>query len=407
MPRNIIHLHISSFPITLERLNHPEYRDRPVVVAPSRSDRALILSVSSEARKEGIYKGMPLSSALRFCPELTVLPPNPALVEKGAMLLSEAAAQYTPLWEPVKPGHVYMDLTGTQRLWGRAKDAAAGIRKDLRSRLSLSGAVGVAGNKMVSSIASKLLPEEGVLDVDHGRESSFIAPLRVDYLPGVGHVRKRILLEELNISLIREIAVMEVSNLRLIFGREAWVIHQRAEGIDPTPVHTPVSRPEVTESVTFERDINDDEKLLGALFSLVDKCSQDLRKRELVPRRVELTVRYSDRVENKRCIRLPGLSSCESELFTPLDELFYKVCDRRCGVRFMRVRFTDLAAPCPQLSLFSNAGPFAVKKNRLSGAMDLIRGKYGFAAIEYGKAAADSLPPLAHGAGHKAQGKSA
>ena len=100
MGRNIIHIHIPTFPITLERLNHPELRDRPVVVVPPQSDRALILSVSSEARKEGIFKGMAIGKALRFCPELKVLPPNPALVERGSVLLAQAVSEYTPVWEP-------------------------------------------------------------------------------------------------------------------------------------------------------------------------------------------------------------------------------------------------------------------------------------------------------------------
>jgi DNA polymerase-4 len=384
--RNIIHIHVPSFSITLERLNHPEYRGRPVVVAPPRSDRALILAVSSEARKEGIYKGMALGNALRFCPELTVLPPNPGLTEKGSRLLTRTVAEYTPIWEPSRPGHVYMDLTGTDRLWGRAKDAALRIRREIRSRLSLSGAVGVSGNKMVSSIASRLLSSEGVMDVDHGRESSFMAPLKVDLLPGVGHARKRVLLEELNITLVREIAIMDARNLKLIFGRQAWVIHQRSIGIDPTPVHPPASRPEVSEFITLEKDDNDDERLLGALFSLVEKCSRKLRTRGLIPRRAELTVRYSDQMENTRRMVLANGCYWETELFPCLEGLFFKTCDRRTGVRFMRIRFTDLSLPSSQLSLFFKARPEQEKRNSVSGALDRIRDRYGEKLINYGKA---------------------
>lgn len=387
MFRHILHLHIPSFPITLERLNHPELRERPVVVAPPKSDRALILAASSEARGEGIFTGMAIGKALRFCPELIVLPPNPALVESGSMLLSRAVSEYTPVWEPSKPGHIFLDVTGTRRLWGRAKDAAWRISRDINARLSLSGAVGVAGNKMVSSIASRLLPKGGIMDVDQGQESSFMAPLNVDYLPGIGHVKSRMLLEELNITIVKEIADMEAYNLKLIFKNQAWVIHQRATGIDPTPVLPPSAEPEVSEDVTLERDINDDEGLLAELYRLVERCAQRLRKRGLRPGRAGLMIRYSDQLESVRKATLTSQGFWESELYPVIEGLFFRACDRRCGVRFMRVRFTDLKKTAGQLPLFSMPDPGVLKKNSISVAMDRIREKYGDAALEYGIAA--------------------
>jgi DNA polymerase IV len=386
MQNHIVHIHIPSFPITLERVSRPELRDRPVVIAPPRSDRAIILSVSPEARKEGIFKGMGLSSALRFCPDLTVLPPNPGLLEEGCRLLSVAAARYTPIWEPARPGHVYMDVTGTERLWGRAKDAAWRIGKDIGKSLSLSAAAGVAGNKMVSSIASLLIPSREVLDVDHGKESSFMAPLSVDYLPGIGHVRKRMLLEELNISLVRQVASLDIPNMKLIFGMQALIIHERAMGIDPTPVTPPSSEPVVSEAITLQGDENDDHKLLGMLYGLVEKCSRRLRVRGLVPKKAGLTIRYSDQDEVTRQTRFSGSSMTDLDLYTALEQLFFKACQRRTAVRFMRIWFKDLSLPSPQLSLFSFILRDEGKMVTVTQALDRIRGRYGDGAIGFGRA---------------------
>ena len=387
MDRYIIHIHIPAFQITLERVSRPELRDRPVGVAPPLSDRAPILSVSPEARREGVFKGMTLGNAMRFCPDLTVLPPNPELTEKGCLLLAKAAAHYTPVWEPSRPGHVYMDVTGTERLWGRAKDAACRIRKEIKKSLSLSGAVGVAGNKMVSSIASRVMPSEGILDVDHGRESAFMAPLKIDFLPGIGHVRRRVLLEELNITLVREIAALDMGNLKMIFGRQAWVIHQRAVGIDPTPVHPPASKPAVSEAATLSNDENDDRKLLGVISSLVEKCSGRLRVRGLVPGGAGLTLRYSDRAEVTRRVSLARGSFWDFDLYPILERLFFKACQRRTGIRFIRVWFQDLSSPSSQLSLFSPPDPAGKKKTRVTRALDIIRQRHGYGAIGYGRAA--------------------
>jgi len=385
--RHILHIHIPAFSIAVERVCHPELRDRPVAVAPPHSERALILSVSSEARKEGIFKGMPLGKAIKFCPDLTVLPPNPGLTEKASQVLTKMLAQYTPLWEPLRPGHVYLDITGTERLWGRAKDTASHLRREIKGHLRLSGAVGVAGNKMVSSIASKIVRSEGILDVDHGQESSFMAPLKVDVLPGIGHVRRRILLEELNIALVREIAAMDMGRLKLVFGRQAYVIHQRAFGIDPTPVYPPRIRPTVTEEITLPGDENDDRILLGILYGLVEKCARRLRSRVLFPRKAGLVFRYGDQVEVTRQTTLSHGSFWDFDLYGPLEKIFFKACQRRVGVRFMRVWFWNFSTPSSQLPLFPATPPDAEKKTLVTHALDLIRERYGDEAIKYGRAA--------------------
>ncbi len=387
MYRHIMHLHIPAFSIAVERVCHPELRDRPVAVAPPHSERALILSASTEARKEGVFKGMPLGKALKFCPDLTVLHPNPALTEKASQVLTKMVAQYTPLWEPFRPGHIYLDMTGTERLWGRAKDTASRLRREIKGHLRLSGGVGVAGNKMVSSIASRLILSEGILDVDHGKESSFMAPLKVDMLPGVGHVRRRILLEELNITLVREIAIMDMGSLRIIFGRQAHVIHQRAFGIDPTPVYPPRIRPTVTEKITLPGDENDDRILLGILYGLVERCARRLRSRSLIPRKAGLVFRYADQMEVTRQIHLPHGSLWDLDLYGPLEKIFFKACQRRVGVRFMRVWFQDFSAATSQLPLFPTAPADGERKTQMTRALDHIRKRYGDEAIKYGRAA--------------------
>ena len=387
MHRHIIHLHIPAFPIAVARVSQPELRGRPVAVAPPHSERTLILSVSSEARREGIFKGMPLGKAMKFCPDLTVLPPNRDLTGKACQVLARMVAQYTPLWEPSRPGHIYLDMTGTDRLWGRSKDTANRLRREIKEHLRLPGMVGVAGNKMVSSIASRIVSSEGVLDVDHGQESSFMAPLKASVLPGIGHVRRRILLEELNISLVREVAALDMDNLKLVFGRLAYVIHQRALGIDPTPVYPPRREPTVAEEVTLPQDENDDEKLLGILYGLVERCSHQLLSRALFPHKAGLVFRYTDQEEIIRQINLPHVSFEDFDLYAPLKGIFLRACQRRVRVRFMKVWFQDFSPPFSQLSLFPARSPITEKKALVTQALDRIRERYGDEAIRYGRTA--------------------
>jgi len=385
--RHVIHLHIPAFPIAVARISQPELRDRPVAMAPPHSERALILSVSPEARKEGIFKGMPIGKAIKFCPDLTVLPPNQNLTGKACNVLAKVVAYYTPLWEPSRPGHIYMDVTGTDRLWGRAKDTASRLRREIKEHLCLLGMVGVSGNKMVSSIASRIGSSEGVLDVDHGQESSFMAPLKAGVLPGIGYVRRKILLEELNISLVREIAALDIGILKLVFGRQAYVIHQRALGIDPTPVYPPRMEPTIAEEFTIPHDTNDDNKLLRILYRLVENCSHQLLSRALLPRTAGLIFRYTDHEEVTRRISLPGMSFWDFELYAPLERIFLKAYHRRVRVRFMKVWFQDFSPPPSQLSLFFARSPITEKKALVTQTLNHIREKYDDEAIKYGRTA--------------------
>ena len=388
MHRHIIHLHIPAFSIAVARVSEARLRDRPVAVAPVRSERALILSLSLEARKEGVKKGMPLSEAVKQCPALTIVPPNPGLTERAVQALTTVAARYTPLLEPSRPGHVYLDVTGTERLWGKARDAGYRLRKEIKGRLHLPGTVGVSGNKMVSSVASRIISSETVLDVDHGREASFMAPLRVNVVPGIGPLRRRILLEELNITRVRELAALDVGGLRVLFGRQAHVIHERALGIDPTPVYPSPARPRVSEEITFAEDENNDERLLAALYRLVERCSYRLRGRAIFPGKAGLLIRYSDQVEVRRRLKLSHVSFRDFDLYAPLETLFFKACKRRVRVRFMRIWFWDFLPPNPQLSLFHAPSPREERGTLVIQAMDRIRERYGEGAIQSGRAAA-------------------
>lgn len=385
MHRHIIHLHIPAFPIAVARISRPELRERPVVVAASRSERSLILSVSREARSEGVFKGMPLGRAKKLCPGLTVLPPNPRVIEEACQNLARSAARYTPLYEPSRPGHIYLDLTGTQRLWGKVKDTACHLRKEIRKRLCLTGTVGVSSNKMVSNIASRTISPEGVLDVDHGREAPFMAPLKVDLMPGIGRVLQKVLLEELNIIRIRQLAALDMGSLKLIFGHQAYLIHQRALGIDHTPVYPFTKTPVVGEDITLPQDENDDSRLLGSLYRLVEKSAYRMRKKALIPRKAGLLIRYSDQVETRRQCKLPRVSCWDLDLYEPLAALFFQVCSRRVRVGFMRVWFWEFHPPCPQLALFHAQSPDESRKAMITQALDRIRERYGEDAVMYGR----------------------
>lgn len=382
--RHIIHLHVPAFPIAVARSGEPGLRARPVVVAPIHRERAVVFSVSSEARQEGIFPGMALGQARKRCPGLAVIYPDPARTECACRHLSEVVSSYTPLWEPDRPGNVYLDLTGTERLWGKARDTAQRLQREINRRLRLPAAVGVAENKLVSGIASRILSAEEVREVQPGNEAAFMAPLKVGMVPGIDRAQQKTLLEELNITRVRQLVVLDAPNLKLIFGIQAAVVRQRALGIDPTPVYAKADTPVVSEEVTLAPDENDDHALRGALYRLVEHGACRLRAQALFPRRAMLLIRYADQQESRRQVRLPLPSFWDFELYAPLENLFLRACARRVRVRFLKLWFWDLSSRL-QPSLFPQIAPGTERKSRMIRAMDQIRGRYGEEAIWVGR----------------------
>jgi len=388
MFRNIIHIHIPAFPIEVARVVEPRLRGRPVAIAPPQSQRSLVVCTSSEARREGVFKGMPVVQAKALCPHLELLAPNPELTERAFRAVVSLVSHYTPLWEPSRPGHIYLDLTGTRRLWGDAKDTAWRLNREVRSRLKLRGVAGVATNKMVSSIASRILPpKEEIMDVHPGTEESFMAPLKVAMVPGIGRFELRMLLQDLEIIKVWQLAALDMDIMRFIFGSRAPVIDQRAHGIDPTPVYPAPSRPTVSEEIVFGEDENNNERLLAALYHLVECCARRLREKGVYPRRGGLLIRYSDTIEVKRMLRLPTLTYWDFELYPHLKRLFFSACMRRTRVRFMKIWFWDFFYENNQLCLFEQPCPKAEKNKAVVQALDKIRKRYGEEAIRYAKAA--------------------
>jgi DNA polymerase IV len=378
--RDILHLHIPHFPIAVARVADTALRERPVAVVPGHSERALLQAVSAEARADGVREGMPVYQARRFCPALVLIPPDPPLMNRATDALLELAGRYSPVWEPACPGRLYLDLTGCGRLLGPGRDAAARLEKEAVKCLRLRSIVGVAGNKLVSRIASACLTTPGVCDVLRGSEERFIGPLPVTVLPGVGTVRQ-ILLEELNLRRVEQVGALSVAQLRLAFGSFAPLLRQRALGIDPSAVRPPRQSPEVSEETFLPRAENDDEILLAALGRLAESCGFRLRRQCKGTRQLALTIHYADGMAERRTHLFPAAENRDDRLLAAAEELFRNACRRRVQVKGMGLVCARLEIENRQLDLFAAPAHGGSRLEQLQEALDQLRGKYDMTAV--------------------------
>jgi DNA polymerase-4 len=385
MQRTVIHIDIAQFPIAVERVLAPKLRDRPVAVAIEAASRSLIYSLSHEALQNGVQIGMPLHQALKLCPDLTVLPPNEDLYLRATGAMMQILGQYSPVVEPLRFGHAYLDMTGCGKLFGSVKDAAAKAQREIGQQLRLIANAGVASNKLVSKVASDVIIHSGrssrLYDVNPGYEERFLSPLYVGYLPGVQRtIRQQ--LTELNVRIIRELAKISSENLQMVFGKFGLLLFQRARGIDNRPVQPPARSLEIAESENLAEDSNDYDFLRARIFQLLSKCARRLRSKQLYAGRLIIEIRYSDYKDDRAQQAIsPGLE--EHELVPIAEAVLQKAQSRRVRVRKITLRLGALSAVPLQMSLFEPAeNP---KLTNLIAAMDEIRDRYGDEAIRFGR----------------------
>jgi DNA polymerase-4 len=272
------------------------------------------------------------------------------------------------------------------------------LERDLERRLRLTGAVGVAGSKLVSRIAAGCLDKPGICDVLRGNEAEFIAPLPAAVLPGVGHTREQTLLADLNLRLVGQIAALTLPQLALPFGPFAPLLHQRSRGVDPSPVLTPRRTPELAEECHLDQEENDDTVLLAELYRLAEGCGMRLRQRSKEAARLKLTVHYADGVSNTRSGAVTPPSSGDRALFENACHLYDHACDRRVRVRSMRLLCEKITEPQRQIELFETGSDSKPQSESIQSTLDVVRERYGMTAIEWGRTAArvQSASPYAN-----------
>jgi DNA polymerase-4 len=321
---------------------------------------------------------MALSKAIRYCRETIVLPPNEPLYLRASRAIFRVLEGFSPVLEPSGYGHAYLDITGTGRLFGPARDTAWKAQKEIRRQLHLDASLGIASNKMVSKIASEVTQPAGLQDVPHGNEPSFLSPLPVRLLPGVG-LQTEEQLADLNIRIIHDVAVMKLEHLALAFGRFGFLLYQRALGIDNTPVYPMRAVPAVEQEQVLPEDSNDYELLKKVLLEICEPAGRQLREKNQRAGRMELRIRYADYEEEGHKLKISPPLQSSAALYARALPVLSLILKRRTRVRSMHLRLSDLSTGSIQMELFADPKP--ERRSKLELALDALRHRYGGAVV--------------------------
>lgn len=391
--REIIHLNVADFAVAVERVVDSRLRDRPVLIAPEGALRAAVFDMSDEAYRQGVRKGMALQRAKRLCKDALVVPPHADRYERAMQEVLQRTLPYSPLIEMTDTnGHLFIDTTGTNRLFGPAYDVAWRIRKTLRRDLGFDPIWSVAPNKLVAKIATRTVKPTGEYILEAGQEEEFLKPLSVHLLPGLER-DDLIQLRDFQLGRVGQLRDWSLPQLETAFARRARFLYDSARGIDSSPV-LPVGQkqPKVMGEHEFGDDVNDVERIEAALYALVEKIGFELRERRLAAGRLGLVLDYSDGVRMIRQATAAPASANDFRLFSVAKLALERAWTRRVRVRHLRLIADRLGFPPAQLDLFAHMDETDETNERLISAIDTIRKKFGAEAVRMGRSVLAQTP---------------
>ena len=384
--RSIIHLNIADFAVAVERAVDCRLKDRPVIIAPEGAARAAVYDMSEEAYHSGIRKGMALRRAVRLCRGARILPPHTDRYEQAMRSLLKQTLPYSPLIETGEAdGHLFMDVSGSARLFGPPVDVAWRLRRQVKKDLGLDPIWSVAPNKLVAKVATRLVKPDGEYIVGTGEEESLLAPLPISLVPGIE--RDDLLrLREFNLARVSQFTALSLEQLRIPFGTRALFLYQTARGIDSSPV-LPVGQkpPKVIADHEFGNDTNDRSSLESVLYRLVEQVGDRLRRRRRAARRVAVILDYSDGMRCARQLAARPATANDLTLFQLARRTLQLAWTRRIRIRHVRLICDRLIFPPAQLELFADDQKKTQKSDNLIVAIDGIRNRFGNQAVQVGR----------------------
>jgi DNA polymerase-4 len=379
MSRWVLHVDMDAFYASVEQHDDPTLAGKPVVVGWDGA-RGVVAAASYEVRRFGVHSAMPMSRALRLCPQALCVRPRMQRYQEVSGQVFGVFREITPLVQGLSLDEAFLDVTASQELLGSATDIARLIKQRIRARTGLSASVGVAPNKLVAKIASDLMKPDGLTVVTAERVRETLAPLSVRRLPGLGR-KTGARVEAAGIHTLGELRSAPDAVLWPLFGRYSAWMRERASGIDERPVLAEVEEKSLSAEDTFPADIADVRTLQRQLARLAELAASRLRARELMTACIGIKIRRGDftTFTRQRAVAPP---SCEARAVAQVAaDLLARWLAGNPGakLRLLGVVLTELT-PAAQLGLFEETR----RNGRLDATCDAARERFGGRALRHG-----------------------
>lgn len=373
--RTILHADLDAFYASVEVLDDPTLRGKPVIVGGRRDERGVVSAASYEARAYGVHSAMPLRTAGRRCPQGVFLPGRPERYRELSDRVMAIFASYTPLVEPISLDEAFLDVTASVAAFGSGETIARRIKERVLSEVGLVVSVGVATNKLCAKVASDLRKPDALVIVPPGGEAEFLAPLPIRRLWGVGP-QAQAALSDYGVTTIGQLAALPPGLLHRRFGRHGDDLWRRARGIDDAPVEPMHAPKSIGHEHTFHVDTADPGRLEATLLDLAESVAGRLRRHDLAAGAVQLKLRYEGFETLTRQAPLPRQTRETEPLYDTALALLRRTLVAGRGVRLIGLTAISLSE-AQQLTLFDGQD----RTDRLTRSIDLVRSRFGERAI--------------------------
>src|SRR5882672_6657957 len=378
---SILHVDMDAFFVSVELLERPELRGKPVVVGGRPDQRGVVSAASYEARKFGIQSAMPLRTAAKLCPHAVFLDGHHEKYGEWSDKVATILAKFSPIVEMVSIDEAYLDLAGTERLHGPPFAAADKILRTITKSTGLPCSAGLASTRLVAKVASDQAKPRGLLWVAPGREARFLSQLPVRKIPGIGDVTERAL-RALGIEFVHQLADSSQEKLEKIFGQWGTALYRKARGGDSYEFVLDAEPKSISQNHTFGEDTDDVAEMETLLSHLSQKACKRLREAGLSARTLTLTIRYTGFDTYTRA-KTPGDPvQFDADAFAVFLSLFREHRNPKRKVRLIGVALSGLTHGNAQLDLLDPQR--LAKLEKLSKAADSLRDRFGFAKLQFG-----------------------
>jgi DNA polymerase-4 len=367
--RYIAHFDLDSFFVSVEVLNDPSLKGKPVIVGGS-SERGVVASCSYEARKFGVRSAMPMKQALQLCPHAILVKGTRGEYSRFCKWVTQIIAAKAPLFEKASIDEFYIDLTGMDKFFNPLEWTIA-LREQIIQETQLPISFGLASNKMIAKIATDEAKPNGYLFVQPGKEKEFLAPLPVNKFSGVGE-QTFLKLKTMSIHFIGDILKYDITELEKELGKWGTDLYLKAQGIHYGTVKPFREAKSISTENTFEENINTKERLLKELIRMTEKVAYELRKDEQLCSCIAVKIRYPNFETTSKQTAI-SLTCSDDELIPIAKTLFEQLWRKNKPVRLLGVRLSEFSNQALQANLFINTE----KKTNLYKAIDDVKNKYG------------------------------
>lgn len=364
----IAHLDLDSFFVSVEILNNPALKGKPVLVGGY--ERGVVAACSYEARKFGIHSAMPMKRALQLCPQAIVTNSSRSDYSKYSRWVTEIIAEKVPLFEKASIDEFYIDLTGMDKFFG-VSQYARDLRKTITEKTGLPISCGLASARFIAKMATNEAKPNGFLEIPPGKEIEFLWPLGIEKINGVGKQTEQ-LLKSYGIYTIEDIAKTPIELMERYAGKWGESLWHKAHGRGSSEIATDWEQKSMSHENTFDSDHTETEFLHKELIRLTEKTAYALREDQKFTGCITVKIRYSDFSTTSRQESI-DYTALDHVLIEKVKDLFNKSYQKDRPVRLLGVRLSQLIPFTMQMNLFDNN----LEKLNLYKAVDDIKNQFG------------------------------